>query len=167
QVLGLIAEHLLGAVRDVRAHPLGIGQAGLVLHVAVLDAGCLDDELRRALLQRLALAGGDLVRVLRVLAAHELVECGYQLVIREDIVRVPAAVTRGCSTSRHPRGHRAWSWSQARDAVQAQSFYVLLRTSVSTSASAVRRNPEVGSVAHASLSWRIAPLRSPRLRHSS
>ena len=91
-VLRLDRDLRLRAIRNVRAHPLGIEDAGLVLDVAVLDSRRADDELGARVLERFARAGRDRVGVLGVVAADELVEGSDQLVVDEVGVRMPDAV---------------------------------------------------------------------------
>jgi hypothetical protein len=102
RVLGLDAQPVLAAVGDVRAQPLGVGQPGLVLDVALLDPARLLDELRRRLLERDVRAGGDLGGVTRVIAPNELVEGLAQLGVGERVRGVPdtPAGDRGLNRTR-------------------------------------------------------------------
>ena len=114
------------------------------------------------LLERLARARGDLGGVLRVVAAHELVERDAQLVVVEHGVGVPDPVAGDRSSCRRPRRHDAYlaaqsgSHSDRRSDLGRLERQGLLRTSVSTSASAVRRNADlrVGGDRHLELEQR-------------
>ena len=102
RVLGLVAQLILGTARNVRAHSLGIHQAGLVLDIALLDARRLVDVLAARFFERLADARGDVGFVLRVVTAHELVEAGDELVIRQDRCWMPDPVARDRNSGGRP-----------------------------------------------------------------
>ena len=86
------------AGRKTRAHAAGVEHAGLVHHVAALDAGGFFDEFDVGIGQRGAGSSGDLVGVAAVFQRSVLVEGLYQLGVGDGFGRRKQAGTANGDT---------------------------------------------------------------------